>query len=80
MSESTKRTPEDIISANVPELSWHRPGIIWDPIWQEYAIAEVDSRLQNQLIAVRLQTFSAVYKAISEGTAHASQLFNKTDG
>jgi hypothetical protein len=70
-------TPEERIAEVAPNLLWRRPGIITDPIWMEYAIAEVDPSLRSQLSAVRLETVAAVYRSIAEGAANAAQVLTK---
>ena len=72
-------TPEERIAELAPNLLWHRPGIITDPIWMEYAIEGVDPATRNQLAAVRLETVAAVYSAIAEGAAKAAKIVGSRD-
>ena len=64
--------PEEIIAEQSPNWLWKR-HIYTDPIWMEYAIEQTDPALRNQLSAIRLKTVAAVYSAIAEGAAKASE-------
>jgi hypothetical protein len=66
--------PEERIAELAPHLLWHRPGIITDPIWMEYAIQQVDPALRNQLAAVRLETVAAVHRTIADAAAKAASI------
>ncbi len=55
-------------------LGPHRPGIVTDPIWMEYALESVDPAVRGQLSAVRLQTVANVYRAIADGAASAAKV------
>jgi hypothetical protein len=67
-------TPEERIAEFAPAWLPHRPGIITDPIWMEYAVEQVDPATRTQLSAIRLQTVANVYRAIAEGAASAAKV------
>jgi hypothetical protein len=66
--------PEERIAEFAAAWVWHNPGIHTDPIGMEYVIEQVDPALSTQLIATRLQTVAAVYRAIADGAAKAAQI------
>lgn len=58
------------------DFTWHRPGVIADPIWMEYAVREleVESETKSQLIATQFEALAAVHTALADGARKASQI------
>jgi hypothetical protein len=69
--------PEDVISKNLP-LYVYNPHIIWDPIWMEYSIGDLEPDVSSELAATRMQTYAAVYRAMSEGVTNAATVLKKS--
>ncbi len=74
-------TPEEKIAQFAPALVWTgRHCIATDPA-VEYAIEQGDPALRSQLIAVRLETTAAAYRAMADGVEKAAQIVaGKTQG
>jgi hypothetical protein len=66
--------PEEKIADAPAWILRHRPGIVTDPIWMEYAIEQVDPEVRSKLSAVRLQAVANVYRAIAEGAENAAKV------
>ena len=65
-----------------PEFVWHRPGIHTDPIWMEYALAEVEleASVRNQLLATQFETVAAVHGALAQGAKQAAEILGRAAG
>jgi hypothetical protein len=66
--------PDERFERALPNVWGWRPGPVTDWIDMEFIFDELEANVRAQLIAVRLETMSAVHRTLAEGAAKAAKI------